>query len=100
MQNRSICFPLFNSDQRSEAANRHVSLMHLRDTDNWLSNTIRPIGANYRPTNKRSRASVDAITSPVGGDIDTWAGFFHWSGRRGVWFWAYRTEYWKYGGRL
>ena len=38
MHNRSICFPHFNSDQRSEAANRHVtdlSLMHLRDT--WLS---------------------------------------------------------------
>ena len=68
MHKRSICFPHFNSDQRSEAANRHVtdlSLMHLRDTDNWLSNTTRPIGANYRPT-KRSRASVDAITSQVG----------------------------------
>ena len=70
MHNRSICFPHFNSDQRSEAANCHVtdlSLMHLRDTDNWLSNTTRPIGANYRPTNKRSRASADAITSQVGG---------------------------------
>ena len=65
MHKRSICFPHFNSDQRSEAANRHVtdlSLMHLRDTDNWLSNTTRPIGANYRPTNKRSRVSADAIT--------------------------------------
>ena len=69
MHNRSICFPHFNGDQKSEAANRHMtdlSLMHLRDTDNWLSNTTRPIGANYRPTNKWSRASADAITSQVG----------------------------------
>ena len=65
----SICFPHFNSDQRSEAASRNVtdlSLMHLRHTDNWLSNTTRPIGANYRPTNKWSRTSADAITSQVG----------------------------------
>ena len=70
MHNRSICFPHFSSDQRSEAANRYVtdlSLMHLRDTANWLSNTTRPIGANYIPTNKWSRASADAITSQVGG---------------------------------
>ena len=70
MHNRSIYFPHFNSDQRSEAANRHVtdlSLMHLRDTDNWLSNTTRPIGANYGPTNTWSRKSADAITSQVGG---------------------------------
>ena len=70
MHNRSIYFPHFNSDQRSEAANRHMtdlSLMHLRDTDNWLSNTTRPIGANYRPTNTWSRTSADAITSQVGG---------------------------------
>ena len=103
MHNRLICFPHFNSDQRSEAANLYVtdlSLMHLRDTDNWLSNTTRPIEANYRPTNGWSRASTDAITSQVGGDIDTWAGFFHWSGRHSVWFWAYRTEYWKYCRRL
>ena len=70
MHNRSICFPHFNSNQRSEAANRHVtdlSLMHLRDTGNWLSNTTRPIGANYRPTNKWSCASAEAIMSQVGG---------------------------------
>ena len=70
MHNRSIYFPHFNSDQRSEAANRHVtdlSLMHLRDMDNWLSNTTRPIGANYGPTNTWSRTSADAITSQVGG---------------------------------
>ena len=70
MHNRSICFPHFTSDQRSEAANRRVtdlSLMHLRDTDNWLSNTTRPIGANYRLTNKWSRASADTITSQAGG---------------------------------
>ena len=70
MHNRSIYFPHFISDQRSEAANRHVtdlSLMHLWDTDNWLSNTTRPIGANYAPTNTWSRTSVDAITSQVGG---------------------------------
>ena len=70
MHNRSIYFLHFNSDQRSEAANRHVtdlSLMHLRDTDNWLSNTTRPIGANYAPTNMWSRTSADAITSQVGG---------------------------------
>ena len=70
MHNRSIYFPHFNSDQRSEATNRHVtdlSLMHLRDTDNWLSSTTRPIGANYRPTNTWSRTSADTITSQVGG---------------------------------
>ena len=70
MHNRSIYFPHFNSDQRSEAANRHVtdlSLMHLRDTDNWLSNTTRPIGANYGPSNTWSPTSADAITSQVGG---------------------------------
>ena len=70
MHNRSIYFPHFNSDQRSETANRHetdLSLMHLRDTDNWLSNTTRPIGANYGPTNTWSRTSTDAITSQVGG---------------------------------
>ena len=70
MHNRSIYFPHFNSDQRSEAANRHVtdlSLMHQRDTDNWLSNTTRPIGANYGPTNTWSRTSADTITSQVGG---------------------------------
>ena len=70
MYNRLICFLHFNGDQRSEAANRHVtdlSLMHLRDTDTWLSNTTRPIGANYRPTNKWSRTSADAITSQEGG---------------------------------
>ena len=69
MHNRSIYFPHFNSDQRSEAANRHVtdlSLMHLWDTDKWLSNTTRPIGANYAPTNTWSRTSADAITSQVG----------------------------------
>ena len=69
MHNRSIYFPHFNSDQRSDAANRHVtdlSLMHLRDTDNWLSNTTRPIGANYGPTNTWSRTSADVITSQVG----------------------------------
>ena len=86
MHNRSICFPHFNSDQRSEAANRHVadlSLMLLRDTDNWLSNTIRPIGANYRPTNKRSRASADAITSQVGGRYRHVGGIFslEWTSR-------------------
>ena len=103
MHNRSIYFPHFNSDQRSKAANRHVtdlSLMHLRDTEHWLSNTIRPIGANYGPTNTWSRTSADAITSQVGGNIDTWARFCHWSGRRGVRVWAYRTEYWKHGGCL
>ena len=70
MHNRSIYFPHFNSDQRSEAANRHLtdlSLMHLRDTDNWLSNTTRPIGANYAPTNTWSRTCAEAITSQVGG---------------------------------
>ena len=70
MYNRSICFPHFNSDQRSEATNRHMtdlSLMHLQDTDNWLSNTTCPIGANYRLTNKWSRASEDAIMSQEGG---------------------------------
>ena len=70
MHNRSICFLHFNSYQRSEAAHRHVtdlSLMHLRDTDNWLSNTTRPIGANYRPTKKWLRPSADAITPQVGG---------------------------------
>ena len=70
MHNRSIYFPHFNSDQRSEAPNRHVtdlSLMHLRDTDNWLSNTTRPIGANYGLTNTWSRTSAVAITSQVGG---------------------------------
>ena len=41
--------------------------MHLRDKDNWLSNTTRPIGANYGPTNTWSRTSADAITSQVGG---------------------------------
>ena len=70
MHNRSIYFPHFNRDQRSEAANRHVtdlSLMHLRDTDNWLSNTTHPIGANIGPTNTWSRTSADPITSQVGG---------------------------------
>ena len=70
MHNRSIYFPHFNSDQRSEAANRHLtdlSLMHLRDTDNWLSNTTLQIGANYAPTNTWSRTRADAITSQVGG---------------------------------
>ena len=86
MHNRSICFPYFNSDQRSEAANRHVtdlSLMHLRDTDNWLSNTTRPIGANYRPTNKWSRASADAIMSQVGGRYRHVGGIFslEWTSR-------------------
>ena len=41
--------------------------MHLRDTDNWLSNTTRPIGANHGPTNTWSRTSADAITSQVSG---------------------------------
>ena len=41
--------------------------MHLRDTDNWLSNTTRRIGANYGPTNTWSRTRADAITSQVGG---------------------------------
>ena len=41
--------------------------MHLRDTDNWLSNTTRPIGANYAPTNTWARTRADAITSQVGG---------------------------------
>ena len=79
MHSQSICFPHFNSDQRSEAANRHVadlSFMHLRDTDNWLSNTTRPIGANYRPTNKRSGANADAITSQVGGRYRHVGGIF------------------------
>ena len=53
-----------------------LSLMHLRDTDNWLSNTTRPIGANYRPTNKRSHASADAITSQVGGRYRHMGGIF------------------------
>ena len=86
MHNRSICFPHFNSDQRSEAANRYVtdlSLMHLRDTDNWLSNTTRPIEANYRPTNGWSRASADAITSQVGGRYRHVGGIFslEWTSR-------------------
>ena len=86
MHNRSICFLHFNSDQRSEAAHRPVtdlSLMHLRDTDNWLSNTTRPIGANYRPTNKWSRASTDAITSQVGGRYRHVGGIFslEWASR-------------------
>ena len=75
-----------NSDQRSEAANHHVtdlSLMHLWDTDNWLSNTTRSIGANYRPTNKRSRASADAFTSQVGGRYRHVGGIFslEWTSR-------------------
>ena len=86
MHNRSICFPHFNSDQRSEAANCYVtdlSLVHLRDTDNWLSNTTRPIGANYIPTNKWSRASADAITSQVGGRYRHVGGIFslEWTSR-------------------
>ena len=86
MHNRSICFPHFNSDQRSEAANRYVtdlSLMHLRDTDNWLSNTTRPIGANYRLANKWSCASADAITSRVGGRYRHVGGIFslEWTSR-------------------
>ena len=86
MHNRSICFPHFNSDQRSEAANRYVtdlSLMHLRDTDNWLSNTARPIEANYRPTNRWSRASADAITSQEGGRYRHVGGIFslEWTSR-------------------
>ena len=63
MHNRSIYLPHFKSDQRSEAANRHVtdlSLMHLRDTDNWLSNTTHSTGANYGPTNMWSRTTSQA----------------------------------------
>ena len=86
MHNRSICFPHFNSDQRSEAANRYVtdlSLMDLRDTDNLLSNTTRPIEANYRPTNRWSRASADALTSQVGGRYRHAGGIFslEWTSR-------------------
>ena len=67
MHNRSIYFPHFNSDQRSEAANRHLTDLSLMHTDNWLSNTTRPIEANYAPTNTWSRTRADAIMSQVGG---------------------------------
>ena len=68
MHNRSIYFPHFNSNQRSEAANRHMtdlSLMHLRDMDNWLSNTTRPIGANYGPTNTLTGSGSISLCSIV-----------------------------------
>ena len=86
MHNRSICFPHFNSDQRSQATNSQVtdlSLMHLLDTDNWLSNTTRPIGANYRPTNKWLRASADKITSQIRRRYRHFGGIFslEWTSR-------------------
>ena len=86
MHNRSICFPHFNSNQMSEAAYCHatdLSLMHLQDTDNWLSNTTRPIEANYRPTNGWLRASADAITSQVDGRYRHVGGIFslEWTSR-------------------